>query len=333
MEEKFNLSTTITVRGVNSKIWKEFQSNIVKMHGNLYGNIGEEVTNALNLWLDRYKGRRSVIVIPASSLAETVSYESLGGLKKEIEMIREIVEAPLRHPEIVDKLGLVPSKCLLIHGPPGTGKNLLAKAATAEAKANLYVLSLQQIISQLNETVLRSTFDTSKQTAPSVILIPDLRLMTKEFGIGSGDPKEQVLSWLISEIDALDEQSRVVVIGIVSSPEELDSSLRQRFHEEIEVSLPTRQGRCEILKLQTQNMPLAEDVDLDKLADMTDNYEGSLLQAICQQAARNALRRTLQQEPISDKKVAKEKLDEIKILMSDFIQAFESINQKTRKQT
>jgi len=315
--------TTVTVRGVDSNAWKEFQRGIVSLHGNLYGNIGQEFTSALRLWLERRRGMESAISIPADRIS--VSYNDIGGLKDEIRMIREAVEFPLRHPELFKWLDLIPSKGILIYGPPGTGKNILARAAAAEAKACLFVLSIQRVLSEFNEIGLRGIFHKAKEDAPSVILIPDLNVIALCRQKASGDPADQILSWLVSEIDALEDFSRVVIIGIVSSAEELEPSLRQRFRQEIEVSFPDRQERYEILKIFTKKMPLADDVDLKRLADMTDQYHGDLLWRICQKAATYAFRRTLEYEKIADEEIAQEKLERIKVGMDDFLQAVNSL--------
>jgi len=311
--------TTVTIRGVDSKTWKEFQSGIVSLHGNLYGNIGPEATNALQLWLEKYRGRASAVGIPAESIS--ASYGAIGGLKSEIRMIREAVELPLRHPEIFRWLDLMPPKVVLIYGPPGTGKNLLARAAAAEAKAHLYVLSIERLVSGPDEMRLRGVFEKAKETAPSVIYIPDLRTITPDRQKAPRDPVDQVLSWLLSEIDVLEDFGQVVVIGIASSPEELEPSLRQRFKREIEVSIPDRQARHEILKIHTGKMPLADDVDLGRLADITDQYAGILLLRTCQKAAATALRRALEHEEITDEEIPQEKLERIKVGMDDFLQA------------
>jgi len=320
---------TVTIRGVDSKAWKEFQSGIVNQYGNLYGNIGQEVTNALNLWLERYRGRVSAVGIPPDRLL--VSTDDIGGLRGEIKVMRETVEMPLRHPEIFKWLDLIPPKGVLIHGPPGTGKNLLARVAAAGAKAWLYTLSIQRIISEFNEMGLRGVFQKAKETAPSVILIPDLRMMSLGRQKSPRDPLDQILSWLLSEIDMLEDFGRVVVIGIASSLDELEPSLRQRFQREIEVSLPDRQGRYEILEIQTRKMPLADDVDLGRLADMTDRYQGILLMRMCQEAAMLALRRTLEHERVTDEEIPREKLERIKVGMDDFLHALDSLKPDVRE--
>jgi len=315
--------TTITIRGVSSEAWKKFQSGIVSLHGNLYGNIGQEVTNALRLWLGRHRGRELAIGIPADHLS--VSYEDIGGLKEEIGKIKELVELPLTHPELFKWLNLIPPKAVLIYGPPGTGKNILARAATAEAKATLFVLKMEQLLSEPNEMRLRGVFEKAKEDAPSVILIPDLKALVSGREDVLEDRIDQIIFWLVSEIDMLEDIGRVVVVGIASSLEDLEPSLGRRFQREIEVSLPDRRGRYEILTIQTKNMPLADDVDLEKLADMTNQYRGVLLWKICQEAAAWALRRTLEHEKIMDKEIPEEKLEQIKVTMDDFVHAVKSL--------
>lgn len=315
--------TTVTARGVDSNAWKEFQTGIVSLHGNLYGNIGQEVTNALKLWLERYRGMESAVGIPPDRIS--ISYGDIGGLKEEIKMIRETVEIPLRHPELFRWLNLFPSKGVLVHGPTGTGKNILARAATAEAKAWLYVLNIQRMIGEPSEERFRAVFQKAKESAPSVILIPDLAVVATGRQKTTGDPVDQILSWLLSEMDALEDFGRVIIIGIAPSPEELDPSLRQKFQREIEVSLPNRQGRHEILSIQTREMPLEDDVDLERLADMTDKYSGVLLMRICQEAATWALRRTLEHEEITDEKIPQKRLERIRISMDDFLHALNSV--------
>jgi len=315
--------TTVTVRGVDSKAWKGFQAGIVSLHGNLYGNIGQEVTNALKLWLERNRGMESAVGVSADRLS--ISYDDIGGLKEEIKMIREAVEIPLGHPELFRWLNLIPPKGVLIHGPPGTGKNILARAAAAEAKAWLYVINMQRMISEFNEEGFRAVFQKAKESTPSVILIPDLAVMAISRQRAAGDPADQISSWLLSVMAALEDFGRVVVIGITSSLEELEPSLRQRFQREIEVSLPDRQGRREILKIQARMMPLADDVDLGRLADMTDKYPGVLLWKVCQEAATWALQRFLEHEKITDEEIPQERLEQIKVRMNDFLHALDSV--------
>ncbi|MFB0523243.1 MAG: AAA family ATPase [Candidatus Bathyarchaeia archaeon] len=318
--------TTITIRGVDTKAWKEFQRGIVSLHGNLYGNIGQEATNALKLWLERYKGKESADGVPHDRLS--VSYNDIGGLRDEIQTIREMVEMPLKHSELFRWLNLIPSKGVLIHGPPGTGKNLLARVATKEAKARLYILSIKQTMSEFNEMGLRGIFKRAKENAPSVVLIPDLVALDRQKALE--ESANQILSWLVSEIDSLDDFGRVVVIGIGSSPEELEPSLMQRFRQDIKVSLPDRQGRYEILKILTKKMPLADDVDLGRLADITDQYQGILLWRICQEAATQAFRRILEHEELTDEEIPKERLEQIEVDMDDFLHGLNSVKPENR---
>jgi len=184
---------------------------------------------------------------------------------------------------------------------------------------------MQRMISESSEERLRAVFQRAKGSPSSVILIPDLALMAISRQRAAADPVDKSLSWLLSEMDALEDFGRVVVIGIVSSPEELEPSLRQRFQWEIEVSLPDRQGRLEILGIQARRMPLADDVDLGRLADMTDKYPGVLLWKVCQEAATWALRRSLEHEKITDEEIPQERLEQIKVSMDDFLHALDSV--------
>jgi transitional endoplasmic reticulum ATPase len=314
--------TTITIRGIDSNTWKEFQRGIVNLHGNLYGNIGLEVTNALRLWFEQYQGIVTTISIPSDKIS--ASHRDIGGLKEEIKMIREIVEIPLRHPELFKWLNLIPTKGVLISGPPGTGKTLLAKAAASEAKAQLYILSLQEMIPEFNERKLRGVFIKAKENPPSVILIPDLKILSTN-NIEETDHGDQILTSLLSEMDNLEDFGQVIVEGILSSPEELKPSLQKRFQQEIRVSFPDKQGRYEILKIQTSDMPLEKDVDLEKLAETTDKQTGDFLWRMCQEAATSTLRRILKHNEIKDEEISKERLERIKVNMDDFLNAFKRL--------
>lgn len=316
------LETNVTIRGVDSKLWKEFQAGIVSLHGNLYGNIGQEATQALKLWLERYAGMKAVTGIPAERLS--ISYNDIGGLKEEIKLIKESVEIPLRHPELYCWLDLIPPKGVLIHGPQGTGKNILARAATAGARAWLYILRIEQLVTQSNDQWIMSIFQRAKETAPSVILIPDLAVLLNHQQRFPEVSVEQNLTWLYTEIDALEDFKQVIVIGITFAPEALDPEFRKRFQREIEVSLPDKKGRFEILKILTKKMPLAENVSLEEIVEMTDQQEGATLRQITQDAATQALRRALEKEKIPEEEIPKKLLERIKVEMDDFIQAIKS---------
>ncbi len=318
------METTITVRKVNLAVWKEFQKRIVEIYGNLYGNIGREVTKALSLWLERNKPGRQIVTLKTG---KAVFYKDIGGLKEEIKKARELIELPLRHPELFKRLDLKPPKGIIIHGPPGAGKNILARASANEAGANLYVVSIPDLMDRFykgSEEELLRIFQMAKEKAPSVILISELESIGSKENAWVTEVGSRVLSQLMAAMDGLQYFERVVAIALVNSPESIIPELRRkgRFDHEIEVNLPDEEGRHEILKIQTKNMPLARDVDLGKLAKMTEGWSGKNLYDLCQSAAMAALRRNLCSMDLSVVKIPEDQLRSLVVTMNDFLLAY-----------
>ncbi len=258
-----------------------------------------------------------------------VTYDDIGGMKDVIMKVREMIELPLKHPELFERLGIEPPKGVLLYGPPGTGKTLLAKAVANEAEAAFFTINGPEIMSKWygqSEENLRKIFEDAKKNAPSIIFIDEIDAIAPKRDEVSGETERRVVAQLLTLMDGLEERGRVIVIGATNRPNAIDPALRRpgRFDREIEVKVPDRNGRKEILQIHTRNMPLAEDVDLDKLADLTHGFVGADLAALAREAAMNALRRYLPQIDL-DKPLPPEFLEKIKVTMQDFMEALKYV--------
>lgn len=256
-----------------------------------------------------------------------VSYEDLGGLGDEVKKVREMIELPLRHPELFDKLGVEAPKGLLLHGPPGTGKTLLAKAVASETQANFHSLSGPEIMSKYygqSEENLREIFNTAEENAPSIIFIDEIDSIAPKRDEVTGEVERRVVAQLLALMDGLKARGKVVVIGATNRPDSLDPALRRpgRFDREIEIGIPDKKGRHEVLLIHTRGMPLAEDVDLKKFANMTHGYVGADLEALAKEAAIRALRRILPEIDLEVESIPVEILNKIIVTVDDFNDAF-----------
>ncbi len=227
-----------------------------------------------------------------------VTYEDIGGLKDVVQKVREMIELPLRYPELFERLGIDAPKGVLLYGPPGCGKTLLAKAVANESGANFYSISGPEIFSKWygqTEENLRKIFEEAEKNAPSIIFIDEIDAIAPKREEVSGEVEKRTVAQLLSLMDGLKSRGKVVVIAATNIPHAIDPALRRagRFDREIEIPVPDREGRLEILKIHTRNMPLDKDVDLNWLADITYGYVGADLMALCKEAAMNALRRVL----------------------------------------
>ena len=259
-----------------------------------------------------------------------VTYEDIGGLKDAIQKIREMVELPMKHPELFERLGIEPPKGVLLYGPPGCGKTLLAKALANEVNAHFITISGPEIMSKFygeSEARLREIFKEAEENAPSIIFIDEIDAIAPKREEVTGEVERRVVAQLLALMDGLESRGRVVVIGATNRPNALDPALRRpgRFDREIEIGVPDRQGRLEILQIHTRGMPLAEDVDLEKLANMTHGFSGADLAALCKEAAMRALRRVIPEIDLEAESIPAEVLNKIKVTMSDFMDAFKDI--------
>lgn len=258
-----------------------------------------------------------------------VTYEDIGGLHEEIQRIREMVELPLRYPELFQKLGIEPPKGVLLYGPPGCGKTLLAKAVANESDAFFVSINGPEIMSKFygeSEARLREIFQKAQENAPSIIFIDEIDAIAPKREEVTGEVERRVVAQLLSLMDGLQARGNVIVIGATNMPQMLDPALRRpgRFDREIEIKVPDKQSRFEILQIHTRGMPLAEDVDLAKLAEITHGYTGADLAALCREAAMKALRRYTKHINL-DEGVPQEILDSMVVKMEDFMAAYREI--------
>lgn len=251
------------------------------------------------------------------------SYEDIGGLKDELQRLRETIELPLRHPELFQKLGIEPPKGVLLYGPPGTGKTLIAKAVASESGAHFISIAGPEVISKYygeSEQRLREVFEEARENAPSIIFIDELDSIAPRREEVTGEVERRVVAQLLTMMDGLEERGQVVVIGATNRVDAIDAALRRpgRFDREIEIGVPGEPDRIEIMKIHTRGMPLAEDVSLDVLAQQTHGFVGADLAALAREAAIRALRRYLPELDLDAEEIPEEVLDKLKVLANDF---------------
>ena len=258
------------------------------------------------------------------------TYEDVGGLHEEIQRVREMVELPLRHPELFQRLGIDPPKGVLLHGPPGCGKTLLARAVANESEANFFSINGPEIMSKFygeSEARLREIFQQAQQNAPSIIFIDELDAIAPKREEVTGEVERRVVAQLLALMDGLSGRGNVIVIGATNRPGALDPALRRpgRFDREIEIGVSDKKGRYEIIQIHTRGMPLAEDVDLKKLSEMTHGYTGADLSALGRETAMKALRRYLPQINLEEERVPPSVLEKMQVTMDDFANAYKEI--------
>ena len=255
-----------------------------------------------------------------------VTYEDIGGISNEIKKVREMIELPLRHPEIFEKLGIEAPKGVLLYGPPGTGKTLLAKAVANESNAHFISISGPEIMSKFygeSEARLREIFKEAREKAPSIIFVDEIDSIAPKREEVTGEVERRVVSQMLSLMDGLEARGKVIVISATNRPNAIDPALRRpgRFDREIEIKVPDKRGRKDIMAIHSRNMPLADDVNIDKISSVSHGYVGADLEYLCKEAAMKCLRRLLPVLSLEEEKLPPETLDKLIVNHDDFQKA------------
>ncbi|MDD1723012.1 MAG: CDC48 family AAA ATPase [Methanothrix sp.] len=268
--------------------------------------------------------------------ATGTTYENVGGLRSEVQRVREMIELPMKHPEVFQKLGIEPPKGVLLYGPPGTGKTLIAKAVANESGANFFSIAGPEIMSKYygeSEQRLREIFDDAQKAAPSIIFIDEIDSIAPKRGEVTGEVERRVVAQLLAMMDGLKERGAVVVIGATNREEAIDPALRRpgRFDREIEIGVPDRSDRIEILQIHMQNMPLSDDVNLESLADRMHGFVGADINALCKEAAMRALRRYMPDMTTEDE-IPPEIIEHMLVRREDFEEALKEIEPSSMRE-
>ena len=303
------ISVMILGNSIDFKITKTVPKGVVKMDRTTVLSISKETS------VDR-KVR--------------VTYEEVGGLGREIKAMREIVELPLKHPELFARLGVEPHSGILLYGPPGCGKTLLAKVIASESEANMYPINGPEIMNKYygeTEAKLRDIFKEAKENAPSIIFIDEIDAIAPKREDVYGEVEKRVVAQLLALMDGLDDRGNVVVLGATNRPDSVDPALRRpgRFDREFEVSVPNEEGRLEILEIHTRGMPLSEDIDLKDLSLNLHGYTGADLKSLCREAALKSIRRYLPEIDLETEKIPTEVLQSMQIKLIDFYDAMQDV--------
>ena len=277
---------------------------------------------------------KAVESMEEESISLDVNYEDIGGLGDEIKKVREMIELPLKHPEIFQKLGIEPPKGVLLHGPPGTGKTLLAKAVASETNSHFILINGPEVISKFygeSEANLRKKFEEAEQNAPSIIFFDEIDAIATKREETKGDVEKRVVAQLLGLMDGLKSRGKVIVIAATNMPNSLDLALRRpgRFDREIEIRVPDKRGRLDILKIHTRNMPLAKNVNLEEIARITHGFVGADLNSLGKEAAMIVLRRILPELKVEgieeDQPIPKEILEKLMVTQEDFLEALKVV--------
>lgn len=260
----------------------------------------------------------------------TISYEDIGGLEKEIQRVREMIELPLKNPLIFDRLGIEPPKGVLLYGPPGTGKTLIARAVARESEVTFYTVNGPEIVHKFygeSEAHLRNIFEEASRNAPAIIFIDEIDSVAPKRATVQGEVEKRIVATLLSLMDGLKARGKLVVIGATNMPELLDPALRRpgRFDREISIGIPDRNGRLKILEIHTRGMPLASDVSLETLADITHGYVGADLEALAREAAMICLRQAMEKGDITLEEVPFEVIELLEVTQAHFLGAFNEV--------
>lgn len=274
--------------------------------------------------------RLTIMAEITSDRKPRVTYEEIGGMKEQIKRLREIVELPMRHPEVFARLGIEPHSGILMYGSPGCGKTLIAKALASESEANFFIINGPEIMNKYygeTEARLRDIFKEARESAPSIIFIDEIDAIAPKREEAFGDVEKRVVAQLLALMDGMSDRGQVIVLGATNRSESLDPALRRpgRFDREIEIDVPNVEGRLEILQIHTRGMPLSEDIDLQELAARLHGYTGADIKALCREAAMKALRRCLPEIELEGERISPEILESMVITDGDFKEGMKEI--------
>ena len=310
---------------------------------NFFGNLGGAVTQIRFVAVNTNPNQPVVItentqvtlnpkaVDVSDEKVPEIAYEDIGGLNEEIKKIREMVEIPMKKPEVFERLGIDPPKGVLLHGPPGTGKTLLAKAVATESDANFILLNGPEIMSKFygeSEKKIRDIFDEAEKNAPTIIFIDELDAIAPKREDVTGEVERRVVSQILTMMDGMKGRGSVIVIGATNRVNSIDQALRRpgRFDREIAINVPDKEGRLAILQIHTRGMPLAKDVDLKKLAALTHGFVGADLESLAKEAAMNVLRKYLPEIKMDeDEEIPENVLNKMIIYDKDFEDALKNV--------
>ena len=259
-----------------------------------------------------------------------ITYEEVGGLRAEIKVMREIVELPLRHPELFTRLGVEPHSGILLYGPPGCGKTLLAKVLASESEANMFAINGPEIMNKYygeTESKLRDIFKEAKEHSPSIIFIDEIDAIAPKREEAYGDVEKRVVAQLLALMDGLTDRGNVIVLGATNRPDSVDPALRRpgRFDREMEISVPNADGRLEVLQIHTRGMPIADDVELKMLSSELNGYTGADMKSLCREAAMKSIRRYLPEIDLETEKIPSKILQSMEIKIIDFYDAMHEV--------
>jgi transitional endoplasmic reticulum ATPase len=274
--------------------------------------------------------RLTIMADVTSDRKPRVTYEEIGGMKEQIRRLREIVELPMRHPEVFARLGIEPHSGILMYGSPGCGKTLIAKALASESEANFFIINGPEIMNKYygeTEARLRDIFKEARESSPSIIFIDEIDAIAPKREEAFGDVEKRVVAQLLALMDGMSERGQVIVLGATNRSESLDPALRRpgRFDREIEIGVPNVEGRLEILQIHTRGMPLSEDINLQELAARLHGYTGADIKALCREAAMKALRRCLPEIELEGDRISPEILESMMISDRDFKEGMKEI--------
>ena len=344
---KTSHAKTVTLMPVSDivSVDKEFTDFVKNRLKGMPLNLGDEISvmilgNSMDFKIKKVapKGivkieRSTQLVILSESSGDKksgITYEEVGGLRDEIKVMREIVELPLRHPELFSRLGVEPHSGILLYGPPGCGKTLLAKVLASESEANMFSINGPEIMNKYygeTEARLRDIFKEAKENSPSIIFIDEIDAIAPKREEAYGDVEKRVVAQLLALMDGLTERGNVIVLGATNRPDSVDPALRRpgRFDREMEISVPNGDGRLEVLQIHTRGMPIADDVELKTLASELHGYTGADMKSLCREAAMKSIRRYLPKIDLETEKIPSKILQSMEIKIIDFYDAMHEV--------